>query len=275
MKCLWINLLLVLTPSSLFWDNPPIKDGEVTMAKSFSGIPQDIYSQLVAADKRNGFPVGTMAAVMQQEIGGQFDRFLGDPTAYHYAADANGRRIAPHTGKESTAFGPFGLLDSTVRDPGWGVAPLKDKSIGEQIRFAADYLGARAKSAGGLQQGLAGYGQGPAYARQVMGRIGQQTPPVVLAQEAAPASTPIPAPQVPALDQVAQAPVNAPAPVVLAQGPDPWQEFQKRFDAPAAAPKARTADAAWNLPEMQIPDFMGAVKVATAPSKWTGFKGLA
>lgn len=242
------------------------------MAKSYSGIPQDIYAQLVAADKRNGFPVGTMAAVMQQEIGGQFDKYLGDPSAYHYVADANGRRIAPHTGRESTAFGPFGLLESTSRDPGWGVAPLKDKSMAEQIRFAAEYLGARIKSAGGLQAGLAGYGQGPAYAKQVMRRIGQQTPPVVLAQAPASASAKV---ELPVSEQVASAPAVPAVPAVpLPTRADPWQEFQKRFDAPAPKQPTQVADGSWNLPEVRIPDFMSAAQVATAPTKWSIFRGL-
>lgn len=132
-------------------------------------LPSDLLEQLTTADKRAGLPVGTMQAILQQETGGN-TKYLEDPTAYHYGLNAEGKRIAGHTGKVSTAFGPFGILESTARDPGFGVAPLKDKSLGEQIRFAADYLGARVKR-DGLEKGLAGYGEGTKYGQQVADRI--------------------------------------------------------------------------------------------------------
>lgn len=132
-------------------------------------LPSDLLDQLSAADKRAGLPAGTMQAILQQETGGKA-KYLEDPTAYHYGLNAEGKRIAGHTGKVSTAFGPFGILESTARDPGFGVAPLKDKSLGEQIRFAADYLGARVKR-DGLEKGLAGYGEGVKYGQQVADRI--------------------------------------------------------------------------------------------------------
>ena len=140
------------------------------MAKATKGLPADLLAQLSAADKKNGLPAGTMQSIMQQETGGNA-KYLDDPTAYHYGLNAEGKRIAGHTGKVSTAFGPFGILESTAAKPGYGVAPLKDKSLGEQIRFASDYLAARSKK-GGLESGLAGYGEGAKYAQQVMGRMG-------------------------------------------------------------------------------------------------------
>ena len=82
-----------------------------------------------------------------------------------------GQRIAGHTGKVSTAFGPFGILESTAKDPGFGVVPLRDKSLAEQIRFSSEYLAARSKK-GGLGAGLAGYGEGAKYGQQVAARIG-------------------------------------------------------------------------------------------------------
>lgn len=135
------------------------------------GAPSyDLANKLAAADKANGLPPGTMASIMKQESGGN-KKFLDDPSAYHYGLDANGRRIAPHTGKVSTAFGPFGILESTGKDPGYGVDPLKDKSLDEQIRFASQYAAARIKKSGSVAGGLAGYGDGAKYASQVMGRI--------------------------------------------------------------------------------------------------------
>lgn len=131
--------------------------------------------RLAAAERANGLPPGTLRAVMQQETGGD-QSYLQDPTKYHYGLDANGRRIAPHTGCVSTAFGPFGILESTGRSPGYGVSPLKDKGIDEQIRFAGEYLGARVKSAGSLAGGLAGYGEGYGYSRSVISKMGAGTP---------------------------------------------------------------------------------------------------
>lgn len=162
--------------------------------------PDELVQLLIEADKRNGFPVGTMASVMRQEIGGN-TKYIQDPTAYHYPVGPDGRRVAKHTGKISTAFGPFGILESTAADPGYGVRPLQDKSLAEQVRFASDYLAARAKQAGSLEKGLAGYGEGKKYSQQVLGRLG--TPSV-------PPQAPIPATPAP----VNQAPIAQPMPQV-------------------------------------------------------------
>lgn len=136
----------------------------------------EIEGKLAAADAKNGLPPGTMKAILMQEVGGRASEFLSDPSKYHYGLDANGRRVAPHTGRISTAFGPFGILESTGNNPGYGVSPLKDKSLDEQIRFASEYAAARIRSAGSVRGGLAGYGEGGRYAESVMGRIGTPMP---------------------------------------------------------------------------------------------------
>ena len=115
------------------------------MAKNSQALalPDNVFSLLAAADKQRGFPPGTMQSLLMQETGGQA-KYLNDPTQYHYAANADGKRIAGHTGKISTAHGPFGILESTAKDPGYGVKPMGDKtSLAEHIRFAGDYLAAR------------------------------------------------------------------------------------------------------------------------------------
>ena len=139
----------------------------------------DINTLLAQADKQYGFPSGTMASVVKQETGGNA-KYLQDPSAYHYAANEKGQRIAGHTGKQSTAFGPFGILESTAKDPGYGVKPLQSKDLNEQIRFAGEYLAARSKQAGSLEAGLAGYGEGDKYAKQVLGRLGQSPSPLAM-----------------------------------------------------------------------------------------------
>lgn len=127
-----------------------------------------------AAEAANNLPVGTMAAVRRQETGGN-QKYIDDPATYHYPLNSDGRRIAGHTGKVSTAFGPYGILESTAADPGYGVTPLKTKDLGAQVNFAASYLAARTKRAGSLEAGLAGYGEGDKYANQVLGKIKMET----------------------------------------------------------------------------------------------------
>ena len=128
--------------------------------------------ELIAKEEaRTGLPTGLLRSIVQQETGGN-KKYLEQPDTYHYAANSKGKRVAGHTGKVSTAFGPFGLLESTAKKPGYGVAPLKDKSLEEQVRFASDYLGARIKSAGDLVKGVGGYGEGDTYANKVLSRLG-------------------------------------------------------------------------------------------------------
>lgn len=204
----------------------------------------DLVSMLQAADKRYGFPEGTMASIMQQETGGN-RKYIDDPSAYHYGLSAEGKRIAGHTGKVSTAFGPFGILESTAANPGYGVAPLKDKSLEEQIRFAAEYLGARSKASGGLSAGLAGYGEGDGYANRVLSRVGGKGAPTVTpVADVAVAERPLP-------DAVAAAPAEnlqvgyvapqqgytPPKVQVAEQAPDPIPVPTFTFNSPIAPMK--------------------------------------
>lgn len=229
---------------------------------------QNIAALLAAADKKNGFPAGTMASVMKQETGGS-DKYLADPAAYHYGLNAEGRRVAGHTGKVSTAFGPFGILESTGKDPGYGVAPLKDKSLEEQVRFASDYLAARSKSAGGLVQGLAGYGEGTKYASQVAGRIGIKDAPAEGAVAANARRLPAPVTEAPVV--MAEAPVVAEqAPVQVAQAAPPpvdpaqlaaWEDFLQampRQAQPQHQPQLQEPVmqmASYGTPRLQVPSF--------------------
>lgn len=226
------------------------------MAKNSStlALPDNVFAMLADADKQRGFPAGTMQALLMQETGGQA-QYLNDPTTYHYGLNADGKRIAAHTGKVSTAFGPFGILESTAKDPGYGVKPLADKAnLAEHIRFAADYLDARSKRAGSLAAGLAGYGEGAKYATQVARRIPNmpvQEAPVAVA--AAPVATETPV--------VAATPAAAPvqAPTVVTQAPVAPAET-----APvqvATAPEAQPVNPMYTYQPKpyQNPDFMAAL----------------
>lgn len=148
--------------------------GKVTLNQALgvkpSPLPEDLQEKIANAEKKENLPSGVLGSIIQQETGGKKE-YLNDPSKYHYELNSEGKRIAPHTGKVSTAFGPFGLLESTAKNPGYGVKPIKDKSIDEQIRFASEYLAARVKNSGSIRSGLAGYGEGEKYANQVLARL--------------------------------------------------------------------------------------------------------
>lgn len=123
-------------------------------------------SIMEAEEKRTGLPAGMLASLVKQETGGQ-QRFIDNPADFHYKAGPNGEK------PKSTARGLGGILESTARDPGYGVSPLKDWSVPEQLRFMADYTKARIKQAGSIKGGLAGYGEGGKYSQQVLARMGK------------------------------------------------------------------------------------------------------
>ena len=240
-------------------------------------VPDTVLNLLSAADVRKGFPAGTMAALMQQEVGGNFDKYLTDPTAYHYAAGADGRRVAGHTGKVSTAFGPFGLLESTAADPGYGVKPLSNKNLDEQVRFASDYLAARSKGKEGLAGGLAGYGEGTKYAQQVMSRLpavmGAQAPAMV-AEAPAVQAAPVQAAQV--LPSLAELSPEALTTTVAAAVPqaasqahqvDAWTQFLQSMPA-GEQPAVQVADLNYgpSMPMATQTPVMGRVPGALTPN---------
>ena len=224
--------------------------------------PVDLNTLLSKAEQANNLPAGSMSAILAQETGGN-TKYLDDPTAYHYGLNKDGKRVAGHTGKVSTAFGPFGILESTGANPGYGVEPLKDKSLPEQVRFAAQYLGARAKHAGSFEAGLAGYGEGDGYANAVMGRMGNPkvavsnpnsnaaVSPVGL-EVGVPQAMPMEVPQ-----QVLAQSMAMPQQHVIPQGPDPWEAFQKALPRKGGRP----------VVEVPKQDFF-------APKDWSVFQAM-
>lgn len=250
------------------------------MAKNPLALTDRMVELLSAAEARNGLPAGTMFSVMQQEIGGQ-QRFLDDPSLPHYPTG-----VAPN-GKKSSAFGPFGILESTARDPGYGVTPLKNKSIEEQIRLSSDYLAARTRAAGGdLNKGMAAYGEGAKYANQVASRIGGgrgvvNPAPVVVQAEA----VNTPAPQVQAVPiQVATQDIPAPVvPVPADPANDPWTKYQQEVSI-AMADRFKPGDMQYGKAPVTAPvpampvgpaDYQEllAADIASRPS-FSAFQGL-
>jgi hypothetical protein len=197
----------------------------------------DIEAMLAAQDRKYGWPEGLAKAVWMQETGGRKE-FIDNPAKYHYEKNAEGKRIAPHTGKVSTAFGPFGILESTARDPGYGVTPLQNKSLEEQIRFAFEYLAALEKEAGSLAGGLGRYGEGSGYAKKVEKRLEEvQTTKAPAVKESARAevverkNAPAPAPVPTTKPEPAPAPVGITVTVDLKEKnqqlekPEPRESF--------------------------------------------------
>ena len=171
--------------------------------------PNRIAALNAEAEKKAGLPAGTLSRINKKEIGNN-TKFIDDPAAYHYPKNAEGKRIAKHSGVVSTAFGPYGIVESTAAKPGYGVTPLRNKSLEEQARFAAEYLAARVKQAGSLEKGLAGYGEGTKYAQDVMKGLGVRPSPQQLQQVQV---------QPPPQAQTEQ-------PRVVAQNPSPMQAFE-------------------------------------------------
>lgn len=174
------------------------------------------YSKLFAElDNQYGFKPGTMASLKMQESGND-PRFDADPAAFHYSGDK----------PKSSARGLFGVVKGTAADPGYGVKPLTDWSPEGQGHFAAQYLQALTKKTGSLEGGLARYGEGDRYARQVAARI-----PNVSPVQAAPVQAPVQLAQAPTPTTVAYrdvAPNNGPIPMgYVAPDPEGWDQIKQ------------------------------------------------
>jgi hypothetical protein len=76
--------------------------------------------------------------------------------------------INTESGGNPNAVSPMGargltqIMPETARDPGFGVRPMVDNSVDEQLRFGSDYLRALIKHYGGdVQKALSAYNAGP------------------------------------------------------------------------------------------------------------------
>jgi hypothetical protein len=154
-------------------------------------------------DARVGLPIGTTASIIAAETGWQ-KRFLDNPADFHYKTGAKGEK------PKSSARGLGGILSGTGRDPGYGVKPIGDDwSVGNQVRFIADYAKAQVKRTGSLEAGLGAYGEGPKYAQKVLKGVGWM-PAWNGAEQAKTVVPPVVGTQVPQQAMNAPMPVNAP-----------------------------------------------------------------
>ena len=69
------------------------------------------------------------------------------------------------------AIGPMQTMPKTLIDPGYGVKPAKDRSVGELRRVGRDYLDAMVKEFG-VEGGLAAYNWGPGNWQKALKRAG-------------------------------------------------------------------------------------------------------
>lgn len=97
-------------------------------------------------EKSNNLPKGALRALRFIETSDS-DAYYLDPAKYHNP-------------KIGTASGLYGILDSTGRDPGWGIKAVDKSSLEDNIRFAAQYLSARTRNAPDFYTGLKNYGDG-------------------------------------------------------------------------------------------------------------------
>ena len=216
----------------------------------------EVFKKTDAAEKAHGLPSGTLRAIMHNEIRNS-NAYLDEPDKYHYPVAADGKHRTKD-GVQSSAFGPFGILDSTAQKPGYGITPLKDKSLDEQVRFTAETLSKTSQKLGGLDKALDLYGGNtPGYTQKVLANIanperiavkGSQAPIAVAKDESniQPKDTnPGLAQSAPVAPVIAQAPV---APVVqekaiqqlvpvIAQAP-----IVKEVPVPVAVPIAKNVN---------------------------------
>lgn len=75
--------------------------------------------------------------------------------------DTSGKLLEGPATKYGTAKGEMQVLDSTNKDPGFGVTPARDDTPAERARVGRDYLSALVQRYGELPKALAAYNWGP------------------------------------------------------------------------------------------------------------------
>lgn len=86
--------------------------------------------------------------------------YMPDSGRLHAAVEWVESRGKAHAVSPKGAIGPMQTMPNTLRDPGYGVKPAKDRSVSELRRVGRDYADAMVKKYG-LVGGLAAYNWGP------------------------------------------------------------------------------------------------------------------
>jgi soluble lytic murein transglycosylase-like protein len=157
-RVVWINALLVSTASAASFPMParfapPLRFGIIDRmpapivaslpvlpgSQSMQRSQHPLAVQTIEAARNRGVAPDLLLAVVAAESG--FD---------------------PNARSPKGAEGVTQILPATARDPGFGVAPLKEKTVAEYLRFGADYLVAMLTRYGGnRRKALAAYNAGP------------------------------------------------------------------------------------------------------------------
>lgn len=101
--------------------------------------------------------------------GNLFSRLVNTESGGNHL-DANGNLLTSSAG----ARGITQVMPKTGGDPGFGVAPLRDQSVQEYLRFGRDYLDAMQKHFGNTEQAVAAYNAGPGTIQKAVAKA-QQT----------------------------------------------------------------------------------------------------
>lgn len=127
-----------------------------------------------AAFLRNVVMPPSMSKNVFKYDGKQASKEMGFEQVFSNLIQAESRgRHTDDSGKLTTspvgAQGITQVMPKTAKDPGYGVAPIKDNSEGEYLRFGREYLGAMVKEfSGDYQKALAAYNFGPGSVRKAI-----------------------------------------------------------------------------------------------------------
>lgn len=92
-------------------------------------------------------------------------------------AESRGKHTDASGGLTTSNVGAKGItqvMPASGKDPGYGVAPLKNDSEAEYLRFGKDLLKAYTKEFGGdIAKGLAAYNYGPGNVKKVIAKYGE------------------------------------------------------------------------------------------------------
>lgn len=157
-------------PWNWSWDKVAQAAGNVTDAVLQAGkqatesilpkMPWEMDPSELAAQTNNKRVISATQElpVQQQPLtsGGLFAKLVNTESGGKHL-DPNGNLLTSSAG----AKGITQVMPKTGGDPGYGVTPLQDQSVGEYLRFGHDYLNAMMKHFGNQEQALAAYNAGP------------------------------------------------------------------------------------------------------------------
>lgn len=145
-------------------------------ADALPKMPWEMNGSELAQQTQNKRPPSTYVPQAQQPqnqanipTGSLFSRLVNTESGGNHL-DASGNLLTSSAG----ARGITQLMPNTAGDPGYGVTPLQNQSVGEYLRFGKDYLDAMQKHFGNTEQAVAAYNAGPGTIQKAVAKA-QQT----------------------------------------------------------------------------------------------------